>query len=141
MANHQVLLNKIETQLNTLTKVQEVVVGGGVPTEFPSVALEFDGSTNEERDEVHNEKTYNYSVRTFLEVNPNSELGKDNVESIIATVLDELCDLFDKDNTLGGVCDNVLPTSSSSEYSPIKNGNAKIITVNIQCMVLEYINA
>jgi len=56
-------------------------------------------------------KTYKFKVQIFQEINEEAR-GQEEGEDTLIAIGDTVDDEFDRDDTLGGVCDDVAVTSS-----------------------------
>lgn len=106
------ILNAIYTKLYNIDGIEEVFkYNKGHFNKFPSAVIL--GSENYKvRESVKTiKKTYKFKVQILQEVNEDGRGQKDG-EDILISIGDQIDDEFDRDDTLGGVCDDVAVTSS-----------------------------
>lgn len=56
-------------------------------------------------------KHYKFKIQVLQEVNEESK-GQEDGESLLNSLSDQIDDIFDNDDALGGICDDVLVSSS-----------------------------
>ncbi len=106
------ILNAIYNKLKTVEEIKEVYkYNKGHFNKFP-VAIIL-GSENEKiRESVKTiKKFYKFKVQVIQEVNENAR-GQSDGENLLVNLSDIIDDLFDNDDTLGGLCDDVQVSSS-----------------------------
>jgi hypothetical protein len=106
------LLNAIYNKLNAIQEIKEVYkYNKGYFNKFPVAVIL--GSENEKvRESVKTiKKSYKFKIQILQEVNENSR-GQSDGENVLINLSDLIDDLFDNDDTLGGICDDVRVASS-----------------------------
>ena len=106
------ILNAIFDKLSNIEGIEEVFkFNKGHFTKYPvAVILGSENSKVRESGKTI-KKTYKFKVQIFQEINEEARGQEDGEDALIA-IGDTVDDEFDRDDTLGGVCDDVAVTGS-----------------------------
>ena len=80
-------------------------------TKFPTAVILGSDNTKQRESIKTIKKTYKFKVQIFQEINQEAR-GQESGEDVIIAIGDRIDDMFDEDDTLGGICDDVSVVSS-----------------------------
>ncbi|MCF7819876.1 MAG: hypothetical protein K9M44_00190 [Candidatus Pacebacteria bacterium] len=106
------ILNAIYLKLKNIGDIKDVYkYNKGYFSAFPVAVIL--GSENEKiRESVKTiKKVYKFKIQIFQEVNEKAR-GQVDGENLLVNLSDTIDDVFDNDDTLGGICDDVQVSSS-----------------------------
>jgi len=107
------IINAIYNKLNSITELTGFVYKYNKSgfDHFP-VAVILGSENQKERESTATiMKTYKFKVQVLQEVNEETR-GTEDGETLLVRLCDNIDNLFDEDDTLGGVCDDVALSSA-----------------------------
>lgn len=131
----KIILEAIYKKFENISGIEEVhKYNKGHFNKYPAVVIL--GSENERiRESVGTiKKTYKFKVHVLQEVNENSR-GQEDGEDLLNDLSDEIDEVFDMDDTLGGVCDDVQVSSSFAWED--RELLMRVLEVEITCIKLK----
>ena len=104
---YTILKNKIDTQLRTISKLQEVSDSPKLQfSGYPSAVIIPSEDSSDYETNQENLRIYAFNINLFYEIQ-NVDIGIGNAVDALYDLADDIMDLFDKDQTLTGIS---LPT-------------------------------
>lgn len=106
------ILNALYTKLYNMEGIEAVFkYNKGHFTKFPTAVILGSDNTKQRESIKTIKKTYKFKVQIFQEINQDAR-GQESGEDVIIAIGDRIDDMFDEDDTLGGICDDVSVVSS-----------------------------
>jgi len=122
----QTLINAKLIALSTIDSNKVFKAATAVTTGYPYVTLEALNETEEDEDEVNKYQVFRWRLRIYANMDKTGA-GPVWAETTVLTVLDEIKDVFNADETLGGYADNMDWESIELGYSAFEAGEARTI--------------
>ncbi|MCX6795806.1 MAG: hypothetical protein NT165_03745 [Candidatus Falkowbacteria bacterium] len=106
------ILNALYVKLSNMEGIEAVFkYNKGHFTKFPTAVILGSDNTKQRESIKTVKKTYKFKVQIFQEINQEAR-GQESGEDVVIAIGDRIDDMFDEDDTLGGVCDDVSVISS-----------------------------
>lgn len=106
------ILNALYAKLYNMEGIEAVFkYNKGHFTKFPTAVILGSDNTKQRESIKTIKKTYKFKVQIFQEINQEAR-GQESGEDVIIAIGDRIDDMFDEDDTLGGICDDVSVVSS-----------------------------
>lgn len=131
---------KIKSIIQGLDKIQEVNDYEKVGFDgYPAVNIIFTGNDSNFWSVATNQRGYNFTIRVFMQLNGNPQLGQYNdskqlAEKVMSDCVDQILDAFDRSSQLDKLVDILRAAPSQWNYNQTSEGWTLMADINLQAV-------